>query len=432
MESLRHRPRVSRETRLLLATVCVAAVALWVLARVRSLEPSTLAGPARSLLAPLVGASHDQLSADLARLDARIGPWIAAVPVDSVSPDGAPSVPAVRLRDDLVLAVVPAGAVVRPDAGSTLVARDRLTGLALVRQSGGPPPPTLALWSTDPAPTTRYLMAAESSPAGTALRPFLARGVFARSAHGWRDPVWGLPASAGVAVGAVLFTTDAELVGVVMEDRGIPVLVPVAGLMAEVDRLLARGDRADGDLAIEVEALAPGVARLLGVTTGVVVAWVDPSELSRVTLEPGDVVQGVNGQPVRTIDDWLVHAARLAEDDEVRLRVVRGGQQRDVHLRAVAAARPEVHAPEREWGDAGASVALGLDMRNVPGRGIVVERVEPGSRGAEAGLRPGDVITRAGDGRVSTAAQLRRAFDRGPVLVSVSRGARHHVLALRP
>ena len=199
--------------------MCVAAVALWVLARVRSLEPSTLAGPARSLLAPLVGASHDQLSADLARLDARIGPWIAAVPVDSVSPDGAPSVPAVRLRDDLVLAVVPAGAVVRPDAGSTLVARDRLTGLALVRQSGGPPPPTLALWSTDPAPTTRYLMAAESSPAGTALRPFLARGVFARSAHGWRDPVWGLPASAGVAVGAVLFTTDAELVGVVMEDR---------------------------------------------------------------------------------------------------------------------------------------------------------------------------------------------------------------------
>jgi S1-C subfamily serine protease len=286
-----------------------------------------------------------------------------------------------------VLAVVPPGATVRADAVSSLVGQDRLTGLALVRQTGSPPPPTLALWSAEPAPTTRYLMAAESSPAGTALRPFLARGMFARPARGWRDQVWGLPASAGVAVGNIVFTTDAELMGMVMEDGGTTALVPAAVLMAEADRLLARGDRADGDLPIAVDAIAPGVARLLGVNTGVVVAWVDQSESSPVALEPGDVVRGANGQPVRTIDDWLVHAARLAADEEVRLRVVRGGQQRDVHLRAVAAPRSENQASEQERDDAGASPALGLEMRSVAGRGVVVDRVEPGSRGAAAGLR---------------------------------------------
>lgn len=434
MENLRHRPRVSRETRLLLATVCVAAVALWVLARVRSLEPSTsvLTGPAPSLLAPLVGASHDQLSADLARLDARIGPWIATVPVDSASGDSASSVPAVRLRDDLVVAALPAGTAVRPGAGSTVVARDRLTGLTLVRQSGSPAVPAPGLWQGGPPPTARYLMAAESSLAGTALRPFVARGIVVRPARGWREPVWTLPAATGVAAGSVVFTTGAELVGVVVEDRGTAALVPAAVLLAEVESLLARADRPDGTLPIEVDALAPGVAALLGVTSGVVVAWVDPSALARLALEPGDVVQQVNGQAVRTIDDWLVQAERLTSDQEVRVSVVRGGQSREVRVMAVAAVPPGPPAVPAEPGSARATAELGLDMRNVAGRGIVVERVAPGSRGADAGLRPGDVITLAGDTDVPTAAQLRRAFARGPVLVTVDRGARHHVLALRP
>jgi len=115
MESLRHRPRVSRETRLLLATVCVATLALWVLARVRSLESGSgaPASPAPALLGPLVGESHDQLNADIARLEARIAPWLATLTVEpttvgkGATPPG--SVPSVRVRGDLALAIAPAG-----------------------------------------------------------------------------------------------------------------------------------------------------------------------------------------------------------------------------------------------------------------------------------------------------------------------------------
>src|SRR6185295_10253301 len=103
MESLRHRPRVSRETRLLLATVCVATLALWVLARVRSLESGGIAqtSPTPALLAPLVGESHDQLNADLARLDARTAPWLNGLAIEPNTAGAPPvSVPSVRVRDD--------------------------------------------------------------------------------------------------------------------------------------------------------------------------------------------------------------------------------------------------------------------------------------------------------------------------------------------
>src|SRR5262245_36467649 len=76
------RPRVSRETRLLLITVALAAVALGVLGRVRSFDAlhPVVAESAQPLLAPLLGRpAIDELSTDLARLDARIRPWLTTV-----------------------------------------------------------------------------------------------------------------------------------------------------------------------------------------------------------------------------------------------------------------------------------------------------------------------------------------------------------------
>src|SRR5262245_50811752 len=171
MESLRHRPRVSRETRLLLATVCVATLALWVLARVRSLESGSgvPASPAPALLAPLVGESHDQLNADIARLEARIAPWLATLTVEpavsgrsvptvaqghandgAMATPGVPkvfqrptlgSVPSVRVRGDLALAIAPAGSTVQPDAGIEVVGNDPSTGLTVIRYMTSAPPP---------------------------------------------------------------------------------------------------------------------------------------------------------------------------------------------------------------------------------------------------------------------------------------------------
>jgi S1-C subfamily serine protease len=429
MEDLRHRPRVSRETRLLLATVCVATLALWVLARVRSLESVGITpSPAPALLAPLVGESHDQLNADLARLDARTAPWLIALTVEPAAAGASPAgVPGIRVRDDLAVAVAPAGSTVRPEPGMDVLSSDRATGLTVIRLSGMPRSPALSIWPGPPPRSTRYLMAAESTPAGVTLRPFLARGATEQVVKGWRAPLWRLPMTAVTAAGTALFTTSAEFVGIVLNDQGTLVLAPAQTILDEMDQLLARNNRVAGDLAIEVEAVTPDVGALLGVKSGLIVTWVDPSGPAAKVLHEGDVIQQVDGQQVATADDWLLAMARILEGDEVELDFVRGGATGDARVTATATPPPPKHTervrPRAE---------LGLDMRMETGQGIAVRAVSPGSRAEEAGLAAGDLITRAGNVAAPTPAQLRQALAKGPVLLSVTRGGRHHVLALQP
>jgi S1-C subfamily serine protease len=435
MESLRHRPRVSRETRLLLATVCVATLALWVLARVRSLESGAgaQASPAPALLAPLVGESHDQLNADLARLEARIAPWLAALTVEPATAGAsATSVPSVRVRDDLALAIAPTGSTVRADAGTEVVGSDRPTGLTILRESGKSGPPALPIFEGPPPRSARYLMAAESTPAGITLRPFLARGVTEKVVKGWRQPLWRLPATAVAGPGTVLFTTNAEFVGIVVNDQTEMALAPAETILDEMDRLLTRSNRTAGDLAVEVESVTADVGALVGVQSGLIVTWTDPAGPAAKVLHAGDVIQQIDGQQVSTADDWLLSTARILEGDEVQLRIVRAGMPQEVRLMAAAAPRPSPSPRQVDTERVRPRGELGLDLGTETGQGISVRSVAPGSRADEAGLRVGDLITRAGSLNAPTPAQLRQAFAKGPVLLTVTRGARHHMLALQP
>ena len=55
------------------------------------------------------------------------------------------------------------------------------------------------------------------------------------------------------------------------------------------------------DQGIETIALKPPVASQLGTTAGLLVVYVDPVTAAfEAGLEPGDVIQSINGQPVST------------------------------------------------------------------------------------------------------------------------------------
>ena len=448
---VQRRPRVSRETRLLLVTVALAAVALGVLGRVRSFDAlhPVVAESAQPLLAPLMGRpAIDELSTDLARLDARIRPWLTTIMLSGAAAGGGRTATAVRLRDNLAIAFMPEGGEV-PDARATLIAQDRPTGLTVFSLSDQATQQALPIWSADFTSGPRYLLLAEPTGGGVAVRPLLLSGLSVRPAASWRDSIWALPPGTAARPGSLLFTTAAEFAGAVVEESGVLSFVPATMLAAEVDRLLLRAGASPGSLALEVEDLAPGVATMLGVDWGVVVTWTDSDTLGQV-VRSGDVIQAIDGEPVRSVEEWLARVRRLYAGDEVRLGVARASDLRDVRVVATPALRAQ--ATDAEGTPDTTGPGLGLAMELVPGIGTAVSGVTAGSSGARAGtyppnphggardpeipvadgLHPRDLITRADDIDAPTPAQLRRGFARGPMLLSVTRGARHHVLALQP
>jgi len=81
-------------------------------------------------------------------------------------------------------------------------------------------------------------------------------------------------------------------------------------------------------LGLAVQPLTPGIARAVGVEStvqGVVVAAVDPSSDAGQKLKRGDVIQSINGTPVRTVAEVAaaVTAAKAAGRNTVLLQIAR-------------------------------------------------------------------------------------------------------------
>lgn len=225
-----YRPRVSRETRMLLITVCAAIAVLWMLARVRFPDRPVIQNPVQPLLtqiAPVV--TLEALATQVAEAQPRIDPFV--VPLHA---------PAVRLRDDLavVTTLVPDRVVSGPPA--ELVTYDVNAGIAVVHVPSSATS-TPEAWTPDRPQRARYLLATDVSPAGVYLRPVYIAGFRAGAAPPWRGELWLLPPRTDAWPGSFLFTTDGRLAGLVIDLDGQLAIVPTAVLFAEAERLLTEG-----------------------------------------------------------------------------------------------------------------------------------------------------------------------------------------------
>jgi S1-C subfamily serine protease len=420
-----YRPRVSRETRLLLTAGVMAVAALWLLARIRFPERPVTPNPVPSVLSQLgSGPKYDDLAGEIAQLHARLQPSLLALDIPSAvgSLQTSPRTAAIRLRDDLAVTLVPPGSSRERWNDASIVARDAASGLAVVRVpipvSTSPPVP----WTPRQPQQPRYLVASDVSPEGVSLRPAFVGSLDPIDSPLWSEPLWAVPGRTDLAAGSFLFTNSAELAGLVIAHGGGLAIVPGGTVLAEAERLLATPPGPRGAIGIEVQDLTPPVASVTAASVGVVVAWVDPDGASREQLMAGDVIEAVDGRALATRQHWDVRVARLSVGETLSLRVRRRGEIRDVALVANA---PAAQPPSR---------SLGLTLRARTKIGAEVVRIDRGSAADRAGLALGDVITLVADVSAPSPAQVMRSYTsmgQGErVMVAVTRGDTHFVTTL--
>ena len=412
--------RVSRETRLLLLTLLLSVVALLVLARIRF--PERPATPA--LVPPLLTqfrtpTPFEDLANAVSTLEAEVSPSLQLLTIEP-SPAGVSRVvPALRIGPYAAVALIGA-ATPNPDEGD-VIARDRATGLAVVRTQPARSPER-RVWTPQRVEAPRYLLVTEASPTGASLRPVFVGALRSTESFAWGTSVWIVPGHLDLARGAFAFTTEGALAGLIVDEPESQALVPADTVMAAAERLLTTEQVQPGTLGIQVQELTKPIANALGIASGVVVVHVEAGSPAAEGVVATDVIETLNDQPIANAHQWHARVARLAVGERVTLRVRRGGKTETVPVVAAdASAGP-------------AQPRLGLTMRPVSGVGAEVTLVGLGSIAALAGLRAGDIVTRAGPQPSPSPSQVSRAFDAlppgGTLLVAVTRGTDHFVVAL--
>ncbi len=241
--------------------------------------------------------------------------------------------------------------------------------------------------------------------------------------------------------GGPLFTQDGKVVGVntaILSPTGgsvgIGFAIPADTVRTVVAELESSGKVSRGYLGVEAQKVTGDMTGALHLNApgGALVANVQPdSPAAQAGVQPGDVIQSVNGKRIGDARDLAVDVAAVKPGSTAALEILRDGT--DKHVSVTVASLPGDGAGNDRPNGGSEGIGLALaplspELRgqlNVPQRthGAVVAEVEPGSAAEQAGLQPGDVVLGVGG----------KSFSSPDEAASAIRSATHggHGLALR-
>ena len=213
--------------------------------------------------------------------------------------------------------------------------------------------------------------------------------------------------------------------------QGIGLAISSRLAQTVVDGLLKDGTVHRAYLGVQVQALAPEVAKRLGLAgkSGVVVAKVLPgTPAAAAGLEDGDVIIRIAGQPVRDGHDLQMKVANLPLEKSVDITVVRDGTEKELHV-AIAEQPQQYGMAAADTADQPSQTtnleAMGAKVTAVTpelakenglpekARGVLVAEVEENGVAARAGLRRGTLIEKMDQRPVHTVEEARAQLERG-------------------
>ena len=219
---------------------------------------------------------------------------------------------------------------------------------------------------------------------------------------------------------------------------GIGLAIP-AELAKPVIESLRRGQRPQrGYLGVGLQPLDENIAASLGLPKdqGEIVRSVVPGEAAaRAGMQQGDVIIRVGGEEVNPDQTVSYLIANTTVGSRVPVEIIRDGKRQTLSVAVGQRPTEEQLALQAGGGDndnavdsgtaatAGSAQALGLTMApltpqlaqrsNLPAtaRGVIITAVDPASKAAEEGLRPGYLIVSVNRQAVTSPAQVSAAID---------------------
>lgn len=239
--------------------------------------------------------------------------------------------------------------------------------------------------------------------------------------------------------GGALVNLRGELVGINTAilapgggNVGIGFAIPTNMSSNIMAQLIEFGKVRRGRLGIQVQDLTPDLAQAFNIAPGTalhgaVVAQVTPdSAADKAGIKSGDIITAVNGLPARDGGSLRNAIGLLRVGEKVQLDILREGKARRLEM-VVKEDTQQAHVGAKHEDSRLAGVVFGAVNENSPlfGKldGIPVVDVDPSSRAAQAGLRPGDLVLSINRQPVRTPDDLVSVTQKhpGPLLFNVRR-----------
>ena len=219
---------------------------------------------------------------------------------------------------------------------------------------------------------------------------------------------------------------------------GIGFAIPANLAKPVIEELRADGSVDRGWLGVGIQSVDETMAAAfeLDEAKGALVASVmADGPAAKAGLLPGDVIVSFGGETLDTMKDLPRIVASFESGTEVEIGIWREGRHETLTATIGMQARDTVAAADSTDGD-DPKLGVMLEPRGKSGEaGLTIAEVAPGSLAARHGLRPGDVIVRAGartvtgPGDVSGAIRDAASSDK-PVLLLVERGNHRRFVAI--
>ncbi len=237
--------------------------------------------------------------------------------------------------------------------------------------------------------------------------------------------------------GGPLVNLAGEVLGIntliVGKGSGIGFAVPSNMAKRVSEQLIKNGKVVRAWLGVTPQTLTPELAKAFGTApyAGVLVAdtaATGPAAAAKIV--PGDIVVKVGGKAVREAQDLIREVINHDVGSSVSIEVIRSGKTYET--KAVLAPRPEppVKPTPSEEAKSNPASGYGITMKPIPPEAaqkwgltgkaqVYISFVEVGSAAEKAGLVPGDAILEAGGVPNPTIDQIKKAGDKGTLLMRI-------------